>query len=292
MPTYRGIEGIYRGSPFYMVGDGFKVSNYFPSGFNFGQRISPFLMLDYQPPTEYAPRDEPYGVGPHPHKGFETVTLALEGAVAHHDSAGNSGVIGPGEVQWMTAGAGLLHKEYHEAEFARRGGVLHNVQLWVNLPAKDKLTPPKYQPITVEQMGRTELPGGGGEVRVIAGEFQGAAGPASTFSPIQMYDVRLNRGGKITLPLPAGYNTAALVTRGEVRVNDERNAANLDFVLFKNQEGEIQIEALTDEAWVLVISGEPLNEPIAHYGPFVMNTREELIEAVQEFQSGKFGYLD
>jgi quercetin 2,3-dioxygenase len=292
MPAYRGIEGIYRGTPFYMVGDGFKVSNYFPSGFNFGQRISPFLMLDYQPPTEYAPRDEPYGVGPHPHKGFETVTLALEGAVAHHDSAGNSGVIGPGEVQWMTAGAGLLHKEYHEAEFARRGGVLHNVQLWVNLPAKDKLTPPQYQPIVVEQMGRKELPNGSGEVRVIAGEFQGTAGPASTFSPIHLYDVRLKRGGQVTLALPAGYNTAVLVTKGDVRVNGDRDATNLDLVLLKNQEGEIQIEARSEEAWVLVMSGEPLNEPIAHYGPFVMNTREELIEAVQEFQSGKFGFLE
>lgn len=292
MPTYRGIEGVYRGTSFYMVGDGFRVSNYFPSGFNFGQRISPFLMLDYQPPTEYAPREQPYGVGAHPHKGFETVTLALEGAVAHHDSAGNSGVIGPGEVQWMTAGAGLLHKEYHEAEFARRGGVLHNVQLWVNLPAKDKSTPPKYQPISVAQMGRVELPGQGGEVRVIAGEFQETAGPATTFTPIQLYDIRLNRGGQVSLPLPAGYNTAVLVTKGEVRVNGERNAVDLDFVLFKNQEGEILLEGVTDEAWVLVMSGEPLDEPIAHYGPFVMNTREDLIEAVQEFQSGKFGYLE
>ncbi len=273
-----------------MVGDGFRVFNYFPNNGLSQQRVSPFLMMDFNAEYDFGPSDHIRGVDVHPHKGFETVTIAYKGSVAHHDSTGNSGVIRPGDVQWMTAGAGILHKEYHEQEFSKKGGPFEMIQLWVNLPAKNKLTSPKYQAITAGQMGKVELENNSGLVNVIAGSFNGNQGPATTFTPVNMFDIRLNNGGKLNTSLPVNHNTILLVVSGEVEVNGQK-AGTHDLVLFKNDGEKISISA-AKESVVLLLSGEPINEPIAQYGPFVMNTRQELQEAFEEFQSGKFGVLE
>jgi redox-sensitive bicupin YhaK (pirin superfamily) len=289
MTTERKIAGIYRGASIHWVGDGFRVSNYFPSGNQFGARVSPFILMDYAPPHQYPPTENHLrGVGPHPHRGFETVTLAFEGSVAHHDSAGNAGVIGPGDVQWMTAASGVMHKEYHEREFARAGGTFHMMQLWVNLPKAHKMDAPRYQALTAQQMGRVELPDGG-QVRVIAGEYQGAKGPAMTYTPINLFDIKLNAGGQIPLSFPAHENSLLLVMQGEVEVNG-RAAGALDLVLFENEGEEISVRA-RETAHLLLLSGEPIDEPVVQYGPFVMNTEQEIREAMRDFNSGKFGYL-
>jgi quercetin 2,3-dioxygenase len=247
-------------------------------------------MMDFNAEYDFGPSDHLRGVDVHPHKGFETVTIAYKGSVAHHDSTGNSGVINPGDVQWMTAGSGILHKEYHEKEFSKTGGPFEMIQLWVNLPAKNKLTAPRYQAITAGQMGKVILAGNSGIVNVIAGSFNGHKGPANTFTPVNMFDIRLNKGGGLTTNIPAGHNTILLVVNGGVTVNAEQ-AARHDLVLFKNEGGEINITA-DEESVLLLLSGEPINEPIAQYGPFVMNTHGELQEAFGEFQSGKFGVLE
>lgn len=288
----RTIESTFPGAPFHMVGDGFRVSNYFPSATDFNKRMSPFFLLDYHPPFRYpATSNERRGVGSHPHRGFETVTLAYQGAVAHHDSAGNRGIIRPGDVQWMTAGGGILHNEYHEKDFARAGGVMQMMQIWVNLPRKDKLTAPKYQELTKAAIPTAVLPGRPGRVRVIAGAFQDAAGPASTFSPVQMWDMSLNAGGEARLPLPKSHNAALIVLAGKVLVNGTLRAGERDAVLFKNDGDQALVAAETD-AVVLVLSGEPIEEPLVHYGPFVMNTADEINQAVDDFNAGKFGRLD
>ena len=273
-----------------MVGDGFRVFNYFPNGGISQQRVSPFLLMDFNTEYDFGPSDHLRGVDVHPHKGFETVTIAYKGSVAHHDSTGNSGVINPGDVQWMTAGAGILHKEYHEQEFSKKGGPFEMIQLWVNLPAKDKLATPKYQAITADQMGKVILDDNGGLVNVIAGQFNQHKGPATTFTPVNMFDIRLTNGKKISTTTPANHNTILLVVNGAVLVNGEE-ASQHDLVLFKNNGEEINITAAEDSV-LLLLSGEPINEPIAQYGPFVMNTRSELQEAFEEFQSGKFGVLE
>jgi quercetin 2,3-dioxygenase len=276
----------------HMVGDGFRVHNFFPSGFDMDiARMSPFFLLDYNSKVDFPGTDTPRGVGVHPHRGFETVTIAYHGKVAHHDSAGNSGVIGEGDVQWMTAASGVLHKEYHEKEYAKKGGLFQMVQLWVNLPAKFKMSKPKYQGITNEQMGKYYIPDNGGVVEVLAGELNGIKGPAFTFTPIEMYNARLKKGAKLTLDLPENFNTGILVVEGKVKVNNSEDAPVDHFVLFKNDGETITLEALED-CVLLVLSGEPINEPIAPYGPFLMNTREELIQAYEDFNSGKFGELE
>ncbi len=273
-----------------MVGDGFRVYNYIPGAGIHQQRISPFLLLDFNAEFDFGPSEHIRGVDVHPHKGFETVTIAYKGSVAHHDSTGNSGIINPGDVQWMTAGAGILHKEYHEQEFSRKGGPFEMVQLWVNLPKKDKSTPAHYQAITKEQMGKTELPNNAGTVNVIAGSFNGVKGPADTYSPVNLFDIKLKKEGLFNTNLPATHNTALLVVNGDITVNGE-HVPQHGFVLFRNEGEELSIKANEDSV-LLVLSGEPLNEPIASYGPFVMNTQEEIHEAIREFQSGKFGYLE
>jgi len=290
MTTERKIAGVYRGAPLHWVGDGFRVSNYFPSGNDFGARVSPFILMDYAPPYHFPPSDDRQrGVGPHPHRGFETVTLAFEGSVAHHDSSGNEGVIGPGDVQWMTAASGVLHKEYHEREFARSGGMFHMLQLWVNLPAAHKMSAPRYQALTAARMGRVELPDNGGYVRVIAGEYNGVKGPAMTVTPVNLFDIRLNAGGSIPLSFPAHENTLALVMQGTIEVN--RKTANaLDLVLFENEGEAIKLRA-TQNAQVLLLNGEPIDEPVVQYGPFVMNTQTEIRAAMVDFNAGKFGVL-
>lgn len=284
------IEKILLPPPPHMVGDGFRVHNFFPSGYAISnQRMSPFFMMDYNSKIDFSPRETPRGVGVHPHRGFETVTIAYHGKIAHHDSTGNSGVIGEGDVQWMTAASGILHKEYHEEEFSKKGGSFQMIQLWVNLPAKDKMSTPKYQAITNGQLGKYELPHEGGVVEVIAGEFKGVKGAASTFTPIEMYNARLKKGASVAFDLPSTFNTGILVVEGEIKVNGEKATAD-HFILFKNEGEVISIQANEDSV-AFVISGDPINEPIAAYGPFLMNTHEELEQALEDFNQGKFGVL-
>jgi redox-sensitive bicupin YhaK (pirin superfamily) len=285
------VQQILPPPPAHMVGDGFRVHNFFPSGYNISnRRMSPFFMLDYNSKIEFSPSDIPRGVGVHPHRGFETVTIAYHGKVAHGDSYGNSGVIGEGEVQWMTAASGILHKEHHEEEFSKTGGLFQMVQLWVNLPARDKMSMPKYQGITKEMMGRYPLPDGSGEVEIIAGSYEGVKGPAFTFTPIEMYNLRLKKGAKLTLDFPETDNTGLLMIEGSALVNDETLAQD-HFSLMANEGTTFTVEALED-AVILVLSGTPIDEPIANYGPFLMNTTEELQQAIKDFNTGKFGTLE
>ncbi|CAM1365902.1 putative Quercetin 2,3-dioxygenase [Tenacibaculum litoreum] len=286
----RSIEKIVKPGTPHFVGDGFRVHNFIP-GTSTMQRMDPFIMLDYNSKYNFPPTDKPKGVGVHPHRGFETVTIAYKGRVEHGDSAGGGGIIGEGDVQWMTAASGVLHKEFHETEWSKTGGEFQMVQLWVNLPAKDKMSPPKYQAIANAEMAKIPLPKDGGEVEVIAGEYKGNKGPASTFSPINMFNVKLKQGVKTQLTFPENYTTAILSVEGSVKVNELNNVLEDHFALFKNDGDTFTLEALED-AIILVLSGEPLNEPIAAHGPFVMNTKQELIEAFQDFNTGKFGYLE
>jgi len=280
-----------------MVGDGFRVYNYIPGGGGLPdseipqERISPFLMLDFNAEIDFGPSAKVRGVGVHPHKGFETVTVAYKGSVAHADSAGNSGTINPGDVQWMTAGSGILHKEFHDEEFSKTGGPFEMVQLWVNLPKQHKLTPPHYQALTAPQMGKVELPNGHGQVNVIAGAFNGTPGPAETYTPINLFDLRLNKGASLTTTIPANHNTALLLVNGSAEVNGQPVPEH-SFVLFANQQGEDIGITTSDGATILLLSGEPIDEPIVAYGPFVMNTKEEIIESIREVQAGKFGELE
>ena len=271
-----------------MVGDGFRVYNYFPAAFPDRQAISPFLMLDFNPSFDFGPSDQPRGVDVHPHKGFETVTIAYKGAVAHHDSSGNHGVIHPGEVQRMTAGAGILHNEYHEAEFAANGGPFEMVQLWVNLPAKHKLTAPKYQSISGATMPVVPV-GDEGKIRVIAGNCNGVTGSASTFTPVNLFDIRLKNKQTTEFAIPAVHNALAVIIHGSVKINQQEIPEH-GMVVFNHDGDRVQMEALS-EAVILFMSGEPIHEPVAQYGPFVMNTQEELMVAFEEFRSGKFGVL-
>jgi redox-sensitive bicupin YhaK (pirin superfamily) len=287
----RTIEAVLAPPAPHMVGDGFRVHSFFPgSGPIDKKRMSPFFLMDYNSKIEFAPRTEPRGVGVHPHRGFETVTIAYHGRIAHHDSSGNSGVIGEGDVQWMTAASGLLHKEYHEKEFSRQGGLFQMVQLWVNLPAKYKMTPPKYQEITNSRMGRYELENDKGFVEVIAGEFKEVKGPASTFTPMHVYNARLKKDAKLELNFPETYNTGILVVEGSANINNT-NIPTDHFVLFKNDGEQIDITA-SEDTILLVLSGEPIHEPIAQYGPFLMNKWEELEQAIADVSAGKFGVLE
>lgn len=285
----KNIEYIASPRPPHYVGDGFRVHNFIPSGFRMDmERMDPFIMLDYNSKFYFPPTDTPRGVSVHPHRGFETVTIAYKGRVAHHDSSGGGGIIGEGDVQWMTAASGVLHKEYHEETFSREGGDFQMVQLWVNLPAKDKMSTPKYQAISNADMIR--VPVENGEVEIIAGEFNGVKGPGSTFSPVHMMNAKLKTGGKATFSFPAHYNTVLLVVEGSAKVNGELVKTD-HLALFENAGEEFTVEA-NEDTIALILSGEPLNEPIAAHGPFVMNTREELIQAFDDFNRGKFGYLE
>ncbi len=286
----RPVHTVVRGTGFHWVGDGFRVTQLFPAGADLGHRISPFLLLDYHAPYDYEPTDRPRGVGVHPHRGFETVTLAFSGSVAHHDSTGAGGVIDPGDVQWMTAASGILHKEHHEAAWAKTGGRFHMAQLWVNLPAAAKMNPPRYQGLTAEAIGSVDLPGGAGVVRVIAGDYDGHRGPAQTATPIDLWELRLNGSAPVELSFPAEHNVALLVHEGTATVNGAR-ALHGDLVVLERGAGSVTVDA-AESAKVLVLSGQPIDEPVVSYGPFVMNTREQIIEAIQDFESGRFGHLD
>lgn len=286
----RSIERIIAPPAPHMVGNGFRVHNFIPGSGVTMHRMSPFILLDYNAPIAFSPSETPRGVGVHPHKGFETVTIAYKGRVAHHDSSGAGGVIGEGEVQWMTAASGVLHKEYHEESFSRTGGDFHMVQLWVNLPAKDKKSAPKYQAITKDAMPRHALANGLGEVEVIAGAYAGTKGGASTFTPLDLLNVRAKASAEVALQRPANWHTALLVIEGQVEVNGMPVPTD-HFALMANDGTDFTIKATTG-AVVLVMSGEPIEEPIAAYGPFVMNTHDEIQEAMDEFARGKFGVLE
>jgi redox-sensitive bicupin YhaK (pirin superfamily) len=283
----RSVEAVHDNSGFHWVGNGFFVSTYFPSEELPSERVSPFLLMDYGPSREFtALQSGKRGVGWHPHRGFETVTLAWEGAVAHRDNAGHAGVIGPGDAQWMTAASGIFHEEYHEAEFTRQGGPLHMMQLWVNLPRSDKQAPPGYQALLAAQIPNVALPAGG-NVRVIAGEYQGARGPARTFTPINMLDVQLRAGEQLTVPLPASFNALAVVAEGRI-TSGATSAGTGQLVLFANDGQSITLTA-SEDAHVILLAGEPIPEPIVQYGPFVMNEVAEIRQAMLDVQRGKFG---
>ncbi|MDG5491582.1 pirin family protein [Psychroserpens sp. SPM9] len=286
----RRIEKVTQPGTPHFVGDGFRVHNFIP-GTSTMKRMDPFIMLDYNSKYHFPATDRPKGVGVHPHRGFETVTIAYKGRVEHGDSAGGGGIIGEGDVQWMTAASGVLHKEFHETEWSKTGGEFQMVQLWVNLPAKDKMSPPKYQAIANADITKVALPNGDGEVEVIAGSYKDTKGAASTFSPINMYNVKLKKDAKTELTFPKHYTTALLMVEGDATINGETSVPQDHFAMFSNDAETFTVEALNDTV-ILVLSGEPLNEPIAAHGPFVMNTQEELIEAFQDFNTGKFGYLE
>ncbi|HNL29248.1 MAG TPA: pirin family protein [Saprospiraceae bacterium] len=288
----KSVEAIILPREPHFVGDGFRVHNFIPASYLLDmQRMNPFILLDYGSKYHFDPTEIPKGVGVHPHRGFETVTIAYKGRIEHHDSSGGGGIIGEGDVQWMTAASGILHKEFHESEWSKTGGVMQMVQLWVNLPAKDKMSKPKYQALKKEAISRYILDDGKGEIEVIAGEYMGMKGSASTFTPMYVMNARLKADAEAKFRLPAHYNTALLVIEGSIRVNEGENVPTDNFVLMA-RDGEDFVINANEDAVVLILSGEPIHEPIAAHGPFVMNTRQELMEAFQDFNSGKFGYLE
>jgi len=288
----KNIEKIIEPQEPHYVGDGFRVHNFIPSNTHLSmQRMDPFIMMDYNSKFYFEPSNNVRGVGVHPHKGFETVTIAYKGKVAHHDSGGGGGVIEEGDVQWMTAASGILHKEYHEENWSKQGGFFQMVQLWVNLPKKDKAGPAKYQAITNQQINRYFLNEDKGFIEVIAGEYKGIKGAASTFTPLHLLNVKLIKNAIVDFSFPKNYNTAILVIEGSIIVNGTSKIPTDYFALFENRGENFIIEA-KENAVVLVLSGQPINEPIAAHGPFVMNTREEIIQAFNDFNEGKFGYLD
>jgi redox-sensitive bicupin YhaK (pirin superfamily) len=283
------ILGVYSAPRPHWVGDGFPARSLF-SYSSQGSHLSPFLLLDYAGPHKFDPAVQPRGVGQHPHRGFETVTIVYEGEVEHRDSTGAGGKIGPGDVQWMTAASGILHEEFHSRDFTRSGGTLEMVQLWVNLPAKDKMAAPGYQTLLDADIPSVALPDGAGGVRVIAGEYDGHRGPARTFTAMDVWDVRLMQGHSANFSLPEGRTLALVVLKGTVLVNGTQVAREAQMVTLDRDGRDLAIEANSD-ATVLLLSGEPIDEPIVGYGPFVMNTQEEISQAMVDFNSGKFGQM-
>jgi hypothetical protein len=271
------------------VGDGFPVRNLFPSN-GIEEQVNPFLMLDYAGPNYFEPTKKSQGVGEHPHRGFETVTIAYQGSVTHRDSAGNAGTIFPGDVQWMTAASGVVHEEKHEREFAEKGGTFEMVQLWVNLPKAYKMSAPRYQGITKEEIPSAPL-GGESYARVIAGELNGVKGAAKTFTPVTLFDVRVKAGDSAEIPIADGHNTAVVLLKGDVTVGDNTKLSGEARIAVLSREGEIVTLKANTDSTLLVLGGDPIDEPVASYGPFVMNTREELQQAVQDYRAGKMGHL-
>jgi redox-sensitive bicupin YhaK (pirin superfamily) len=279
---------IKRNHARHWVGDGFPVQSIFTYD-DLAAELSPFLLMDYAGPTEFPPTTHKRGVGQHPHRGFETVTIVYEGGVTHRDSAGGGGTIGPGDVQWMTAASGLIHEEFHSEDFARRGGAFEMVQLWVNLPAKHKMSAPGYQGIATTQIPVVDLPGAAGTARIIAGAYANARGAARTFTPMNVWDMRLKAGRTLSLELPAGHTTALFVLSGTLRLGTHTVRA-AELAVLEREGSELAVE-ITGDAVVLLLSGAPLDEPIVGHGPFVMNTREEIVQAINEFNNGQFGQI-
>ena len=293
----RNVRRIYQANSQHWVGDGFLVQPLF-SHMSDDKQTDPFLMLDYGAPMEFAPNHtgRARGVGQHPHKGFETVTIAYHGEVAHRDSTGGGGVIQEGDVQWMTAGAGIIHEEFHSDAFSERGGLFEMVQLWVNLPAKDKNTPARYQHLAKENIPVLELPNSAGHVRVIAGEYAdehgGARGPAQTFTEMNVWDMVLHAGASASLILPETHNLSMVVLRGDVTFNGAHTAHAGELVSFETQSGAVELQAGASEVKILLLSGVPIDEPIVGYGPFVMNTQQEIRQAIDDFNHGRFGAIE
>jgi quercetin 2,3-dioxygenase len=283
------VLGIYSNPNQHWVGDGFPVRTLFNYD-DLGAKISPFLLLDFAGPAIFQATTKPRGVGQHPHRGFETVTIVYEGEVAHRDSTGQGGVIGPGDVQWMTAGGGILHEEFHSPVFTRTGGPFRMVQLWVNLPAKDKMSAPGYQSILAGHIPVVDLPEGAGRARIIAGELRGVHGPARTFTPINVWDVRLNGGKPVSLDVPDRHTAAVVVLSGRVKVNGGQSMGEAQMGLLSREGSGAVIEADGD-AVVLVLTGEPIDEPVVGYGPFVMNSQAQIREAIEDFKAGRFGQM-
>jgi quercetin 2,3-dioxygenase len=280
------ITQIYRPDNFHWVGDGFPVTTLF--SYNDDPRFfSPFLLLDYAGPADFKPADKPRGVGMHPHRGFETVTIVYQGEVEHRDNKGNSGKIGPGDVQWMTAAHGILHEEMHSRAFTESGGSFEAIQLWVNLPAAHKMDQPHYQEILAEKIPVLQLEGNAGEVRLIAGEYDNLVGTARTYTPMNLWDIRLNAGHDLNLTIPDGYNCLLLVLGGEVRVNKDSRLGTKELAVFERA-GDVLGLSAEKPAKLLVLSGEPIDEPMIGQGPFVMNNAAELNQAFADFQAGKF----
>jgi hypothetical protein len=289
MAEQKKVLGVYGPGSNHWVGDGFPVRNLFPSN-GLETEVNPFLMLDYAGPNVFTPSGKTPGVGQHPHRGFETVTIAYQGSVEHRDSAGNSGVIYPGDVQWMTAASGVVHEEMHEKEFARKGGTFEMVQLWVNLPKAVKMSKPRYQAITKEQIPVVEF-GTGGHARVIAGAWNGTKGPALTFTPVNLFDVVLKAGEKVEIPLPEGHNASVVLRKGDVSIGGAHSLMGEARIATLSPSGSGVVVEAKEDSTLLVLSGEPILEPVASYGPFVMNTREELVQAVEDYKAGKMGQL-
>ena len=289
----RNVKQIYRANSQHWVGDGFLVQPLF-SHMADDRCTNPFLMLDYAAPYEFSPNEarSPRGVGQHPHKGFETVTIAYHGEVAHRDSSGGGGIIYEGDVQWMTAGSGIIHEEFHSESFSKKGGLFEMVQLWVNLPAKDKNTPPRYQHLAKAGIPVIEFPDEAGCLRLIAGEYKGVKGAADTFTEMNVWDIVLNASKKAVLEIPETHNLSMVVLRGNVTLNGKEQAGAGQLVGFEKNGGNVHIEAGSEEVKILLLSGVPIDEPVVGYGPFVMNTAEEIRQAISDFKSGKFGSID
>jgi len=289
----RNVKQIYRANSQHWVGDGFLVQPLF-SHMGDDRGTNPFLMLDYAAPYEFSPNEarSPRGVGQHPHKGFETVTIAYHGEVAHRDSSGGGGIIYEGDVQWMTAGSGIIHEEFHSENFSKKGGLFEMVQLWVNLPAKDKNTPPRYQHLAKAAIPVVEFPDEAGRLRLIAGEYKGEKGAADTFTEMNVWDIVLNAGKKAVLEIPETHTLSMVVLRGNVTLNGKEQADAGQLVGFEKSGGNVHIEAGSEEVKILLLSGVPIDEPVVGYGPFVMNTAEEIRQAISDFKSGKFGSID
>ncbi len=270
------------------VGDGFNVRPVFAQ-LAFTQDICPFLMFDYAASREFEATTNKLGVGPHPHRGFETVTIAFQGEIEHGDSVGNRGVIGPGDVQWMTAASGIIHEEFLSTEFLKRGGVLEMVQLWVNLPARHKMIPPKYQPILSKEIPELQLPDDAGSVRVIAGSCAGTQGPASTYSPVNLWMIKVTAGKSVELIVPEGHNNMLFIRQGKIKLGDAV-LSNADMALLETSGTQIKFQAVEDSS-VLLMGGEPIAEPIVASGPFVMNTEQEIRLAMMDYQSGRMGQM-
>jgi redox-sensitive bicupin YhaK (pirin superfamily) len=280
---------IQRSNGNHWVGDGFPVQGIFSYN-DIADDMSPFLLMDYAGPVDFPPTTRKLGVGQHRHRGFETVTIVYEGGVSHRDSSGGGGSIGPGDVQWMTAASGLLHEEYHSPDYAAKGGPFEMVQLWVNLPAKDKMSAPGYQSIVADSIPAVTLPGNAGTARIIAGNYGNASGPARTFTPMNVWDLRLNAGHRVALDLPEGHTTALFVLHGSLSIDDKHTVRAAELAVMEREGSQLAFD-VADDAIVLLLNGAPLNEPVVGHGPFVMNTRAEIIQAISDFNSGRFGQI-
>ncbi|WP_295006417.1 pirin family protein [uncultured Dechloromonas sp.] len=280
---------IKRSNGSHWVGDGFPVKSIF-SYSDIAEEMSPFLLMDYAGPANFPATTRKLGVGQHPHRGFETVTIVYEGGVSHRDSSGGGGTIGPGDVQWMTAASGLIHEEFHSPAFAEQGGAFEMVQLWVNLPARDKMAAPGYQGITAGQIPEVALPGNAGTARVIAGQYGDSQGPASTFTPMNVWDLRLKAGRRVAFDLPAGHTTALFVLRGSLRIDGKHTIRAAELAVMERDGSRLEFE-VGEDAVVLLLNGEPLNEPVVGYGPFVMNSEAEIQQAIDDFNNGRFGRI-